>query len=59
MQRFLEGLTAEHDGNFFHNVARIENRPLIADARGSPENVGTNLRAVQCVRPPCTSCPRR
>lgn len=49
MQRFLEGLTAEHEGNFFHQVAKKEGRPLIVDARGSPKNVGDDLRAIQFV----------
>jgi alpha-ketoglutarate-dependent taurine dioxygenase len=47
---FLEGLTAEHDGNFFHNVAKEKGIP-IQSPRGSPDNVGTDLRAVQYVPP--------
>jgi alpha-ketoglutarate-dependent taurine dioxygenase len=46
MQKFLEGLTAEHDGNFFHDVARGLGVP-IQDLRGSPLNTGIDLRAEQ------------
>jgi hypothetical protein len=42
----LEGVTAEHDGNFFHDVAR-QLGVGIQDLRGSPLNVGTDLRAEQ------------
>lgn len=44
--RFLEGLTAEHDGNFFHKVAQVDGREIITE-RGAPEDTGTDLRAVQ------------
>lgn len=54
LRRFLEGLTAEHDGNFFHDVARAQGVP-IQNERGSPLNTGTNLRAVQCVAAIVTS----
>ena len=46
LARFLEGLTAEHDGNFFHKVAKQDGRDIITE-RGAPENTGTDLRAVQ------------
>jgi len=44
-QRFLEGLTALHDGNFFHNEARAQGIP-IQTLRGSPLNAGEDLRAI-------------
>jgi len=44
-KRFLEGLTALHDGNFFHETARARGLP-IQDLRGSPSNIGDDLRAV-------------
>ncbi|KZO95843.1 taurine catabolism dioxygenase [Calocera viscosa TUFC12733] len=44
-QRFLEGLTALHDGNFFHDSAQSQNIP-IQPRRGSPFNVGEDLRAI-------------
>jgi hypothetical protein len=47
-QKFLEGLTAEHDGNFFHDVARQLGLG-IQEHRGSPLNVGTDLRSEQYV----------
>ena len=46
LARFLEGLTAEHDGNFFHKVAKQDGRDILTE-RGAPENTGTDLRAVQ------------
>ncbi|KAK7438610.1 hypothetical protein VKT23_017944 [Stygiomarasmius scandens] len=46
-QKFLEGLTAVHDGNFFVDYAKAQGLE-IQDNRGSPENTGTtNLTAVQ------------
>ncbi|KAI0743431.1 taurine catabolism dioxygenase [Daedaleopsis nitida] len=47
--RFLEGLSAEHDGNFFHAVAKREGHAGIITERGAPENTGTDLRAVHPV----------
>ncbi|TFK38385.1 hypothetical protein BDQ12DRAFT_698593 [Crucibulum laeve] len=47
-QKFLEGLTAVHDGNFFHEFARKKGISIL-DPRGSPENTGTDLRAVHPV----------
>jgi alpha-ketoglutarate-dependent taurine dioxygenase len=43
---FLEGLTAEHDGNFFHNEAKRLGLD-IQDKRGHDENTGEDLRAIQ------------
>ncbi|THH01348.1 hypothetical protein EW026_g1356 [Hermanssonia centrifuga] len=48
LQRFLEGLTAEHDGNFFHNTAKKLNVP-IQQNRGHLDNSGEDLRAVHPV----------
>jgi alpha-ketoglutarate-dependent taurine dioxygenase len=45
---FLEGLTAEHDGNFFHETARSLGVPIQQD-RGNPANTGLDLRAVHPV----------
>ncbi|EJU05599.1 taurine catabolism dioxygenase [Dacryopinax primogenitus] len=47
-KKFLEGLTAVHDGNFFHETARAQNVP-IQSLRGSPLNDGEDLRAVHPV----------
>jgi hypothetical protein len=45
---FLEGLHAEHDGNFFHGEAgRLNVR--IQQHRGHVSNSGEDLRAIQCV----------
>jgi alpha-ketoglutarate-dependent taurine dioxygenase len=45
---FLEGLHAEHDGNFFHGEAgRLNVR--IQQHRGHASNSGEDLRAIQCV----------
>ncbi|KAL2069393.1 hypothetical protein VTL71DRAFT_14072 [Oculimacula yallundae] len=46
---YLEGLTAIHDGNFFHGIAERLGNPLRVDARGSELNVGSNLQAVHPV----------
>jgi len=42
---FLEGLTATHDGNFFHDEARRLGNPLRSTIRGSPFNQGPALEA--------------
>ncbi|KAK1230396.1 hypothetical protein PQX77_006512 [Marasmius sp. AFHP31] len=47
-QRFLEGLTALHDGSKFAEYARIRGLK-IQDPRGSPENTGSDLTAVHPV----------
>ncbi|KAI0263576.1 hypothetical protein BC834DRAFT_924884 [Gloeopeniophorella convolvens] len=47
-QRFLEGLTALHDGNFFVKYAESSGLS-VQEHRGAPENVGTNLSAVHPV----------
>ncbi|KZT58951.1 taurine catabolism dioxygenase [Calocera cornea HHB12733] len=47
-QQFLEGLTALHDGNFFHETARARNL-TVQDHRGSPLNVGDDLSATHPV----------
>ncbi|KAH7105929.1 putative taurine catabolism dioxygenase [Auriculariales sp. MPI-PUGE-AT-0066] len=44
--KFLEGLTAKHDGNFFHGVAAGLGNKLRTDVRGAPENVGGDLSAI-------------
>ncbi|KAH7104973.1 taurine catabolism dioxygenase [Auriculariales sp. MPI-PUGE-AT-0066] len=44
LAKFLEGLTAEHDGNFFHETARKQGLK-IQPLRGHPLNVGEDLRA--------------
>lgn len=46
LKTFLEGLTALHDGEFFADYARRTGRSLIQE-RGAPENVGTDLTAIQ------------
>lgn len=53
LKTFLEGLTALHDGEFFSDYARRTGRELIQE-RGAPENVGTDLTAIQCVRISCS-----
>ncbi|KAJ7102924.1 hypothetical protein C8R44DRAFT_682352 [Mycena epipterygia] len=47
-QRFLEGLTAVHDGSGFREYAQKQGIP-INDPRGSPENTGSHLQAVHPV----------
>ncbi|KAJ7641600.1 hypothetical protein FB45DRAFT_1022343 [Roridomyces roridus] len=47
-QKFLKGLTAQHDGSGFREFAKAENK-IIKEPRGSPENTGSHLTAVQCV----------
>ncbi|KAJ6552066.1 hypothetical protein DFH09DRAFT_601285 [Mycena vulgaris] len=44
-QRFLEGLTALHDGSGFREYAKQIGK-AINDPRGSPENTGSDLQAV-------------
>lgn len=44
MQKFLEGLTATHDANFFHGEAERLGNPLRKGVRGSPLNQGTDLK---------------
>ncbi|KZP12778.1 TauD-domain-containing protein [Athelia psychrophila] len=46
--RFLEGLTAVHNADFFVDYARRTGIP-IQDPRGSPENTGSDLTAVHPV----------
>ncbi|EKM53412.1 uncharacterized protein PHACADRAFT_125125 [Phanerochaete carnosa HHB-10118-sp] len=48
LQRFLETLTAEHDGNFFHEASKELNIPIQKD-RGNPANNSTDLRAIHPV----------
>ena len=50
--KFLEGLTAKHDANFFHGVATSNGTKLRVDVRGAPQNVGPDLSAVH----PGTHC---
>ncbi|KAJ7472035.1 hypothetical protein FB451DRAFT_1134900 [Mycena latifolia] len=47
-QKFLEGLTALHDGSGFREYAKSLNK-AINDPRGSPENTGSHLQAVHPV----------
>lgn len=47
-KKFLEGLTAVHDGTFFLDYARARGIP-IQDPRGAPENTGSNLTAIHPV----------
>ncbi|KAJ7140053.1 hypothetical protein C8R43DRAFT_602220 [Mycena crocata] len=47
-QRFLEGLTALHDGSGFREYAQQTGK-IINEPRGSPENVGKHLQAVHPV----------
>lgn len=47
-QRFLEGLTALHDGSGFREYAKETNK-VINSPRGSPQNTGTRLQAVHPV----------
>ncbi|CAJ2509733.1 Uu.00g056330.m01.CDS01 [Anthostomella pinea] len=49
MKRFLEGLTATHDANFFHGEAERLGNPLRKAIRGSPLNQGTDLKTVHPV----------
>lgn len=44
MQKFLEGLTATHDANFFHDEAKRLGNPLRKGVRGSLLNQGTDLK---------------
>ncbi|KAI9148101.1 putative alpha-ketoglutarate-dependent sulfonate dioxygenase [Paramyrothecium foliicola] len=46
IRTLLEGLTATHDANFFHDEARRLGNPLRKDQRGSPLNQGEDLTAV-------------
>ncbi|TFK99627.1 taurine catabolism dioxygenase [Pterulicium gracile] len=48
MKRFLEGLTAVHDGSFFLDYAKSSGIK-VQESRGSPENTGTHLKAVHPV----------
>ena len=45
MQRLLEGLTATHDANFFHDDAKRMGHTIQSRVRGSPLNISTDLRA--------------
>jgi alpha-ketoglutarate-dependent taurine dioxygenase len=49
MRSFLEGLTATHDANFFHDQARLLGNPLREGQRGSPLNQGPDLSATHPV----------
>ncbi|GAA6042333.1 hypothetical protein JCM8097_003851 [Rhodosporidiobolus ruineniae] len=49
MQKFLEGLTAVHDGNGFHNRAAALGIKVHEGPRGHPDNVGADLSAVHPV----------
>jgi alpha-ketoglutarate-dependent taurine dioxygenase len=45
LRTLLEGLTATHDANFFHDEARRLGNPLRKGQRGSPLNQGEDLTA--------------
>ncbi|TRM66770.1 hypothetical protein BD626DRAFT_163861 [Schizophyllum amplum] len=47
-RRFLEGLTAVHNADFFNEYARVHGL-AINELRGSPENVGSDLTAIHPV----------
>ncbi|KAJ7579072.1 taurine catabolism dioxygenase [Mycena floridula] len=47
-RKFLEGLTAVHNGDFFIEYAR-KNNLKVQDLRGSPENTGESLSAIHPV----------
>ncbi|KXN91352.1 Putative alpha-ketoglutarate-dependent sulfonate dioxygenase [Leucoagaricus sp. SymC.cos] len=49
-QKLLEGLTATHDGTMFHEYSRAHGVRVNEGPRGAPENIGTNLIAVQYVQ---------
>lgn len=49
MKNMLEGLTATHDASFFHDEARRLGQDVREDMRGSPLNVGGELKAVHPV----------
>jgi alpha-ketoglutarate-dependent taurine dioxygenase len=49
IQKLLEGLTATHDANFFHEEARRLGIPIKSKGRGHPNNSGEDLRAVHPV----------
>lgn len=48
-QKFLEGLTATHDGSAFHQVAAAEGVEAYTGVRGHPLNKGPGLTAVHPV----------
>ncbi|KXN91354.1 Putative alpha-ketoglutarate-dependent sulfonate dioxygenase [Leucoagaricus sp. SymC.cos] len=49
-QKFLEGLTATHDGDVFNQACRLIPPPFkINQERGAPENAGSELKAVHPV----------
>ena len=45
-QSFLEGLTATHVGQHFVDLAKRNEKIVMREPRGSPENVGQDLTAV-------------
>jgi alpha-ketoglutarate-dependent taurine dioxygenase len=45
-KKFLEGLTAVHSAQRFNMVAARHGRKVRTDARGAPDNVGDELRAI-------------
>jgi alpha-ketoglutarate-dependent taurine dioxygenase len=47
--KYLEGLTAIHDGNFFNGIAERLGHPIREDARGAEANQGKNLQAIHPV----------
>ncbi|ORY68385.1 TfdA family taurine catabolism dioxygenase TauD [Pseudomassariella vexata] len=49
MKKLLEGLTATHDANFFHEEAERLGNPLRKGIRGSPLNQGGDLKTVHPV----------
>ncbi|GAA5998890.1 TauD/TfdA dioxygenase family protein [Rhodotorula paludigena] len=47
--KWLEGFTAEHSGEQFHQVAALRGTPLYTDVRGHPSNKGDHLKAIHPV----------
>ncbi|KAM0747332.1 taurine catabolism dioxygenase [Meredithblackwellia eburnea MCA 4105] len=49
LAKFLEGLTAVHDGNRFYEIAKARNIEVFTGVRGNPLNKGEDLKAVHPV----------
>ncbi|KZV98581.1 taurine catabolism dioxygenase [Exidia glandulosa HHB12029] len=47
-KKLVEGTTCVHDGNFFHETAKLEGRTILSP-RGHPDNAGEDLSAVHPV----------
>jgi len=44
--KFLEGLTAKHDANWFYDIAEAQGNKIRTVERGAPANVGGDLSAI-------------